>query len=111
MKTKHKDKTPQQKKNMFRELFTSLYDVTLFSHTPMHTRLIDPYAESMTEKSIPHHCPCRISVAIFRISYRRRTASQNVSSCRMTSEFSFWARSVTLTTLFQGKPPRQFTTT
>ena len=49
----------------------NVYVCTLFFHVPMFLRSIDSYVESMIAKLIPHHCPCGISIAIFRITYMR----------------------------------------
>ena len=35
----------------------------ILSHIPMHTRSSDPYVSSLSEKSVPHRYPCKISVS------------------------------------------------
>ena len=56
-------------------------------HIPIHTKSNDLFVLTTTAKSIPHRCVCGISVAIFGISYTRRSTSLNIRICWMTSEF------------------------
>ena len=44
----------------------------ILSHIPMHTRSSDPYVGLLSEKSVPHRYPCKISVSNTRKATRGR---------------------------------------
>ena len=78
-----------------------------FSHIQMPTRSSDPCVFSLSAKSIPHHCLCEISIAIFEISYTRRLTSWMLQyqrqECTVGKNSCFWSLNCTKGNSTKGK--------